>query len=82
MPTQCHPHHLLVKKKISSLKASHIGNMVFFLYIYVHFDGKKTFTKTNCILIYLIHNYFNNLIWPDWLDMSKNNLDDSQSIQY
>ena len=61
MPTQCQPHHLLVKKKISSLKASHIGNMVF-LYIYVHFDGKKTFTKTNCILIYLIHNYFNNLI--------------------
>lgn len=34
MPTQCQPHHLLVKKKISSLKASHIGNMVFF-YIYM-----------------------------------------------
>ena len=73
--------HLQVKyylqKPIWNIVFNRIG-IVFFFYAYS--NEKKTFIKTNYILIYLIHNYFNNLL--GWLDGSKNNLDDSQLIQY
>jgi len=38
---------------------------------------EELYRRVNSILIYLMNNYFNNIIWLGWFGGSKDNLDDS-----